>query len=383
MKTKFYFLSATLLFSVFLWLACSSTDSANSSELGVEESVNEEQTEDTNTQDFDAEGYISPNELVLKMGVGWNLGNSFDVESRDKTAWGNPLPTKAMIDLVANSGFNTLRIPVTWGYHQDENSPYAIEPDYLNRVQDVVDIALENQLIVIINVHHDDDWVKLEADKKDDVIARLSSLWTQVATRFKAYDNRLIFEILNEPRLKGTPLEWNGGNAESRAILNEYHKAGVEAIRAVEGFNANRVLMVSTYAASTIDEVMNDLIIPNSDENILISLHSYFPWSFAGEENGPSEWGSEAEKEALKNEMEKIYQKWVVSENRNVILGEWGSRNKNNLEDRVAYATNYTQLALQYGFIPIVWDDGGNFRLQNRNTISWQYSEIVDAITNP
>ena len=141
--------------------------------------------------------------------------------------------------------------------------------------------------------------------------------------------------------------------------------------------------MVSTYAASTIDEVMNDLIIPNNDENILISLHSYFPWSFAGEENGPSEWGNEAEKEALKNEMEKIYQKWVVSENRNVILGEWGSRNKNNLEDRITYARNYTQLALQYGFIPIVWDDGGNFRLQNRNAISWQYPEIVNAIINP
>ena len=101
--------------------------------MGVEEGVNEQQSEDTTAQDFDAEGYISPDELVLKMGVGWNLGNSFDVESRDKTLWGNPLPTKEMIDLVANSGFKTLRIPVTWGYHQDENSPYTIETDYLKQ----------------------------------------------------------------------------------------------------------------------------------------------------------------------------------------------------------------------------------------------------------
>ncbi len=67
---------------------------------------------------------ISSFDLVAEMGVGWNLGNSFDVTSRDKTLWGNPIPSKPMIDAVKMMGFKTLRIPITWGLNQSENAPY-------------------------------------------------------------------------------------------------------------------------------------------------------------------------------------------------------------------------------------------------------------------
>ncbi|MEM1257105.1 MAG: glycoside hydrolase family 5 protein [Bacteroidota bacterium] len=325
---------------------------------------------------------LTPSSLVNQMGVGWNLGNSFDVESRDKTFWGNPLPTRQMIDLVASSGFKTLRIPVTWGYHQSASEPFAIEEEYLMRVQEVVDFGLENEMFVIINVHHDDDWVRLVMEEKEYVKRRLSSLWQQVAIHFEDYDKSLIFDILNEPRLKGTALEWTGGDAESRAILNEYHQAGVDAIRGTGGNNASRFLMVSTYAASTLDGPMDDLVIPNNDPNIIISLHTYFPWSFAGDENGPTTWGSAEERTALDMEMDRIYQKWRVEEGREVILGEWGTRNKNNLSDRVGYTEFYTKAGLNRGFVPIVWDDGGNFMLQNRNSSTWEFPDIVNAIIN-
>lgn len=364
---------------LFLFAACSSSDP--NAPLDSEPEAEETMDDDDPIGDDPAET-LSVSEIVAQMGVGWNLGNSFDVESRDKTFWGNPLPTKAMIDLVASSGFKTLRIPVTWGYHQDENAPFTIEADYLDRIKEVVDFGLDNQMYVIIDVHHDDDWVQLVEGEKEYVKNRLSSLWEQVATHFQEYDQRLIFDILNEPRLKGTALEWNGGDASSRAILNEYHQAGVDAVRGIGGNNISRILMVSTYAASTLDGPMNDLVIPNNDPNIIISLHTYFPWSFAGDENGPMAWGSAEERAALTAEMDKIQQKWIVEEGKEVILGEWGSRNKNNLPERVEYAGFYAQAAVQRGFVPIVWDDGGNFMLQNRNSTSWQFPDIVNAIVN-
>ncbi|MEO0570827.1 MAG: glycoside hydrolase family 5 protein [Bacteroidota bacterium] len=382
MKSNFILKVSSVLFVVFFLIACGSNDSEV---VAAPQPDSNGTIEDETPSDNDPGGSdtgLTPGSLIAQMGVGWNLGNSFDVESRDKTFWGNPLPTKAMIDLVASSGFKTLRIPVTWGYHQSASEPFIIEEDYLMRVQEVVDFGLENQMFVIINVHHDDDWVQLVEEEKEYVKRRLSSLWQQVATRFEDYGQSLIFDILNEPRLKGTALEWTGGNAASRAILNEYHQVGVDAVRDTGGNNASRFLMVSTYAASTLAGPMNDLVIPNNDPNIIISLHTYFPWSFAGDENGPAAWGSTEERMALDAEMDGIRQKWHIEEGREVILGEWGTRDKSNLSHRVEYAKYYAQASLQRGFVPIVWDDGGNFILQNRNSSTWQFPEIVNAIIN-
>lgn len=382
MKNRFVVPIASILSALFFLIACSSTNSdvISTPESNANEMVDDETSSENDAEDFDTS--LTAASLVNQMGVGWNLGNSFDVESKDKTLWGNPLPTRAMIDLVASTGFKTLRIPVTWGYHQSDTEPFTIEQDYLNRVQEVVDYGIENQLFVIINVHHDDDWVQLVSAEKEYVKARLSSLWEQVAKHFKDYNERLIFDILNEPRLKGTALEWTGGDSESRSILNEYQQAGVDAVRNIGGNNASRFLMVSSYAASTLDDPMDDLVIPNNDPNIIISLHTYFPWSFAGDENGPTTWGSADERAALNGEMDRIRQKWQVEEGREVILGEWGTRNKNNLSERVAYAEFYTEAAVSRGFVPVVWDDGGNFMLQNRNSATWQFPNIVDAIIN-
>lgn len=372
---------SSILLVLFFLISCSSNDSEV---VAAPQTDSDGTVEDATPTDDDsiAENGLTPSSLVAQMGVGWNLGNSFDVENRDKTFWGNPLPTKQMIDLVASSGFKTLRIPVTWGYHQSASEPFTIEEDYLLRVQKVVDFGLENQMFVIINVHHDDDWIRLVAEEKAYVKSRLSSLWEQVATHFRDYDKDLIFDILNEPRLKGTALEWTGGDSESRAILNEYHKAGVDAVRGAGGKNISRFLMVSTYAASTLDGPMDDLVIPNNDPNIIISLHTYFPWSFAGDENGPALWGSVEERAALEAEMERIYQKWHIEEGREVVLGEWGTRNKNNLSNRVAYAEFYTEASLSRGFVPVVWDDGGNFMLQDRSALNWRFPEIVNGIIN-
>ncbi|NKI30355.1 glycoside hydrolase family 5 protein [Croceivirga thetidis] len=384
MNKKFVAPITSILFVLFFWIACSSSDAGSDTVPDTQSDgmidTDDDGTSGDDTVDFDTSSTASA--LVAQMGVGWNLGNSFDVENRDKTFWGNPLPTKAMIDLVASAGFKTLRIPVTWGYHQSITEPFTIEQDYINRVQKVVDYGIENDLFVIINVHHDDDWVQLVSSEKEYVKSRLSSLWQQVATHFKDYNEQLIFDILNEPRLKGTSLEWTGGDAESRSILNEYHQVGVDAVRATGGNNTSRFLMVSTYAASTLDGPMNDLVIPNNDPNIIISLHTYFPWSFAGDENGPTTWGSADERAALNTEMDRIRQKWQVEEGREVILGEWGTRNKGNLSERVEYAQFYAEASLSRGFVPVVWDDGGNFMLQNRNTTSWQFPDIVNAIIN-
>ncbi|MEO0470181.1 MAG: glycoside hydrolase family 5 protein [Bacteroidota bacterium] len=323
---------------------------------------------------------ISSFDLVAEMGVGWNLGNSFDVTSRDKTSWGNPQPSRAMIIKVREMGFKTIRIPITWGFHQRETAPFAIEEDYINQVNKIVDFAFQNKMHVIINVHHDNDWVVPDAAHAEKVKERLASLWTQLAEHFIEYNDSLIFETLNEPRIEGIPQEWSGGTPEGRGFINDFHKAALDAIRATGGNNAKRHIMIPTWAASTVQAAMDDLVVPNDDPKVIISLHTYFPWPFAGE--GSIGWGSDQDKLDLEAEFDRIRDKWIVQENRPVILGEWGSVDRNPIGTRLAYAEFYAKEAKERGLLTVVWDDGGMFRMFDRSSLTWPFENIATTIVN-
>ncbi len=318
-------------------------------------------------------------ELVAEMGVGWNLGNSFDVIDRDKTIWGNPLSSGSIVRAVKARGFETLRIPITWNFHQGPGDPFPIESSYLERIELIVNEALKSDMHVIINTHHD-EWIIPTEEESDRVSNRLSSLWTQVSDHFSAYGDKLIFEVMNEPRLRNSPEEWNGGTQEGRDVINGYQQVSVDAIRSTGGNNSKRHLMIPTYAASTHPNAMQDLVVPNEDPNIIISIHSYFPWEFAGLPEGTDMWGSDEEKAALDTELNRIRDKWVTQEGRAVILGEWGTIDKDNISARIEYAMYYTTAAMERGMLPIIWDDGGNFGLFDRHTMTWRFPEIADAV---
>jgi endoglucanase len=326
---------------------------------------------------------ITSMELVAEMGIGWNLGNSMDVEAEDKTLWGNPLPTKSMIVEVANRGFSTLRLPVTWDYHLEAEAPFSVDPNFLDRIQEIVDYALEAGMHVILNTHHEDTWIVPTNTAEPMVKVRLSALWTQISERFITYGDYLIFETLNEPRYEGSPEEWTGGTAEGRAVVNEYHRVSLNAIRATGGNNLNRHIMISPYAASSYDFAMNELQIPNNDDKVIISIHSYFPFDFTLNQTGTANWGSNEEINALIDELERIRNKWIITEKRPVILGEWGVTFKNNNQVRENYVRSYVSESLSRGLLPIVWDNGleNELGLFDRRNNRWNWhSNVVNAI---
>lgn len=319
---------------------------------------------------------ITSMNIVYDMGIGWNLGNTLDAEGPNEMYWGNPMTTKAFVDEVAAKGFKTFRLPVTWRFHIGDAPEYKVEDAWMDRVEEVANYAFANDMYVIVNVHHDDPWIIPTNDKKDEVKDKLEKLWTQIAERFKDYGDYLIFETLNEPRYEGSAEEWTGGTEEGRQVVNEYHQISVDAIRATGSNNTTRHLMVSTYAASTNSTAMNDLIIPNDDPNIIVSLHSYFPYLFClGDE---TEWGTDADKNALDQEFDRIYNKFVKN-GIPVVLGEWCETDNDNLEARIAHAKYYARGAIERGFCPILWDIGTS-GLLDRNTYQWKWTGYAEAI---
>jgi len=378
--------TATLFFIGFMLISCSdneSTSTPNDISVDTNTSTSEDQNDDQGTIDIPGTiRNITPMDFVAEMGIGWNLGNSLDVTNVDKTAWGNPLPSQEIIDIVYNMGFRTLRIPVTWRFNQQSSAPYTIDANYLTQVQETVNYGISKNMHVIINIHHDNTWVRPTTADAPQVKERLASLWNQVATRFRAYGDMLIFETLNENRLLNSPEEWIGGTEEGRTVLNEYHEEIVNTIRATGGNNQGRMLMISTYAASTLPVAMDGLEIPNNDQRIIISLHTYFPWPFAGPEDALAEWGSDQDKAQLEEEFDRIHNKWIVQEQHPVILGEWGAVDKNNLNTREAYYQFYVEQSTARGLLPIVWDDGGDFRMLNRSDLVWYFPTLAETIVD-
>ncbi|MCR5608673.1 MAG: cellulase family glycosylhydrolase [Lachnospiraceae bacterium] len=335
----------------------------------------------------------SAKEIVASIKIGWNLGNTLDstcdwisnpTVTQFETAWGNPVTTKAMITGIKKAGFNAIRIPVSWG--QKMSSDYTVDEAWMNRVNEVVDYAIDNDMYVILNTHHDIDWLYPDNSHKDSASKQLEKLWIQIATRFNKYDSHLIFETMNEPRLKDTSYEWTAGTKEAWDVINVYNKVAVDAIRNTGGNNKTRAIMIPTYAANSTDEAMAALTIPNNDSNIIMSIHAYSPYQFAMVVGGTAEWGSSSDKQEMDNLMSKIAAA-AAKKGVPVIIGEFGTINKSNTSARAAHAAYFKQAAAKQGIACFWWDngvetagEGESYSIFNRNNCTVSNQDIVNAL---
>lgn len=341
----------------------------------------------------------SAKEVVNEMGIGWNLGNTLDSHGEwidqytdrsvkaYETGWGNPETTKAMIDKVKEGGFKTVRVPVTWGPHIGSAPSYTVDKAWLDRVEEVVDYAIDDGLYVILNVHHDEEWCAPTYANEEKATDKLEALWNQIATRFEDYDYHLIFETLNEPRLLNSTEEWIGGTKEGREVVNNFNEAALKTIRATGGNNEERSVMIPTYGASGTQVALDDYRVQD-DKNVIVSLHAYTPYLFAMTQTGSKEWGTAQERTALVNEL-TYYHNFFDAKGVPVVLGEFGTIDKNNTAARVEHAKTYVETATKLG-IPCCWwdnnylEDGkdNTYKLLDRASLTWAFPEVKDALIN-
>lgn len=339
---------------------------------------------------------MTPQEIAEDMKVGWVLGNSLDSKGQTyvspaqaEVQWGNPVTTKAMIDMVKAEGFNTVRVPVTW-YDKCDSSG-NIDSAWLARVKEVVDYGIDNGMYVILNLHHENGggsetgWLIPDSAHQSGCESKIDSLWTQIANYFKDYDRHLVFETLNEPRMIGSDEEWTGGTAETRSVINALNAKAVSTIRATGGNNATRLIMCPTCAASVAG--LDGFVMP-SDSNVALSIHNYSPYNYAMNNDSNIAWDKEIS--TLNSQLASLYNSYV-SKGIPVIIGEMGAtyksayKNGTQADDRVQWANYYTKLARKYGMTCVVWDNneanGGaeNFGVLNRDNMSWYFEDLAKA----
>lgn len=258
--------------------------------------------------------FRSAAEINSAMGRGVNMGNSFEAPSED--AWNNPW-NPDYFRIMAEIGFSHVRVPIRWTTDQRsmEEPPYTISPEFMTRIETVVNTAIKNGLHVIINMHHHHEIFEHPLEEKD----RFLALWTQISENFKSYPDSLVFEILNEPNNELTPELWN-----------DFMK---EALQIIRNSNPQRAVMIGTADWGGLRE-LPQLAWPD-DHQLILTLHYYEPFEFTHQNAG---WVGEFTKNWLGTtwdntlrERQAIKDKFAFtlefSESRNipVNIGEFGS----------------------------------------------------------
>jgi aryl-phospho-beta-D-glucosidase BglC (GH1 family) len=306
---------------------------------------------------------LIPQEAILQMSRGINLGNSFDATPTE-TSWGNPLIQKYYFDDIVNAGFTCVRIPVTWKFHTSKSSSYTINQTWLNRVDSVVTWGLNKGLYVIINAHHEDGLKATDGMTdpiaKADTLAKYDSIWTQVSRHFKDKSDHLLFEILNEP------------HTMTQSSVDLFNARILSIIRKT---NPTRIVVYSGTSYTGSDQLIAAKIPDPNDKYLIGYYHSYDPWNFAGLAIGT--YGSAGD---ISSTIAKFTQvsNWSTLHNIPVLLGECGTVKKCDYNSRMIYYATLVEQALNRKIAFAVWDDNGDFQTYIRSTRKW--NDVKDVI---
>lgn len=343
--------------------------------------------------------------LAAKLRVGWNLGNALEAAasstSASETLWGNPKTTKGLIDAVKAAGFNAVRIPCAWSGYIEDQTTYRIQDAWLERVKEVIDYCVDNDMYAVINIHWDGGWLEEHPlyTHQEEVGKKQKALWEQIAVYFREYDEHLLFAGTNEVRAN-----YNTPSTEHVTVQQYYNQNFVDAVRATGGRNAYRNLIVQAYNTNirfAVDymQMPSDVI----TDRLMAEVHYYDPYdfcldiesnkylwgaSFSGSPN-VSSWGQEAWVDTQFSDVKASF----VDRGIPVILGEYCATYRelpnetalqNHKKARAHYLKYVTQSAISHGLIPFYWDNGhaGNngSGLFDRNNGQVVHQDALNAI---
>ena len=342
-------------------------------------------------------------QIVNEMGIGYNLGNSFDcydefeyINTPDEqiTLYDNPIPTKDMIVKIKKYGFKTIRFPVTWSYFIDQYG--NINSIWMSRVKEVVDWIVKSKMYCILNLQHDgdeDNWLSYGIFVKDIYI----NIWRQISNEFKEYDNFLIFESMNKLKLFYFGFDYD------YQTLNEFSQAFVDTVRNSGGNNVERLLIISQ-AYERLDLTSSDFKIPKDpSNNIAISIHYNEPFNFVSEKyfepynftdmDGDIyyikpllKWGSYSNYMEVISHFD-IMKKLFVDKGIPVIITQLGvfTEQKKEIESIREYLYVLFSISSEYnGIMTCLWDtsnkEKGDINYYDRKTNNWYDEKIKDNL---
>lgn len=290
-----------------------------------------------------------------------NMGNALDAPKEGE--WGHTIEADSF-KAIADAGFDTVRIPVRWSAYTAGPPSYKIEEAFFNRVTQVIDQALANNLHVILNVHHFEELNTAPLEHT----AKLIALWDQIATRYQNLPKSVYFEVINEP------------NGEFKGDLMRSIMA--KAFEKIRETNPTRMVILGGENWSGIKSLPSIPAI--KDPNLVYTFHYYDPFKFTHQktswtnlkDSGSVNWGSRedyAELKAAANYAAQVRRETGVP----LFMGEIGAYEKAPYNDVVKY-TRETRKAFEgAGVSWCVWNFTATFPFYDSETKTWDKKKLA------
>ncbi|MCR5323626.1 MAG: cellulase family glycosylhydrolase [Lachnospiraceae bacterium] len=318
--------------------------------------------------------------MAFDMGLGFNLGNSFDAIARpdseykgidSELAWFNPRTTREMIAAIRKAGFKTLRLPVSW--HNHVSGPVdTIDPKWMARIREVVDWCIDEDLYVILNTHHDirEGFLLIDNEHIDRAVSFLKNVWKQIADEMRdVSSDRLLFESMNEVRIPRASYEWtpdplDPGCREAMENVNRLNQVFLDTVRESGGENAERCLVIPGYSTSTEGVCWDGFKLPDDrvSGRLIVAAHMYSPAHFAfylkeGANITEFDPNSRQSTDPIDERLTKLYNKFVVN-GIPVNVDEFGTVDKDNDADRIRCLEYTLRKASELKIRCCYWDNG-------------------------
>lgn len=332
-------------------------------------------------------------EDVANMTYGWNLGNTFDatltLKASDpkaltridtdeecpyyETLWGAHRPTEQIFDLLKESGFNIVRIPITWSHHVYDDEDFTISKKWLERIKEVVKWVVDRDMYCIINTHHDSNnyneqigqnqlllthWLHCEPSEIEVINKRFIKLWKNIAEEFKDFGDKLIFEPFNEVQSKAR--NWKQPTLEEYRAFNILQQSFIDTVRDSGGNNSTRTLSCQTYAGFIADQKYLEPPVDTIKNGIIWQVHDYSRY--------------------FNQELDLSNYKYFTERNMPVIVGEFGTKPAHlPFEIRLMHLQNFIARTKAMGIKCIWWDDDGGYEIMNRANATWYDNKYVES----
>lgn len=285
-----------------------------------------------------------------------NLGGALESERREGE-WGYTIRKEDMQRLKAD-GFDTVRVPVRWTARMGSAPPYAIDTDFLGRVDEVVRWAGETGLNIIINVHH-----YTELNERPDVHeARLEALWDQLAYHYATAPDFVIFETINEP--------YDAMTVRRTDALNK------RLLDRIRQDNPDRWVILGTANWGNLDGLRKSS--PPYDPRAILTYHDYSPFEFThqgafwAEPVRPTgvRWGSRKDIANMASDLDKA----LEAQNRHgmpVFVGEFGVYEEVPAEQRARWTRAMREGLESRGLGWCYWDYATTLKAYDQSKEAW------------
>lgn len=308
------------------------------------------------------------------LGRGVNFGNM--LEAPTEGAWGLSV-TDDFIEKTASAGFKSVRLPVRWSNHASAQAPFTIDAAFMAHVDSIIQKLLGKGLVVVLDMHH---YRQLDGDRLDGgelpvadaaMDVRFVMLWEQIAAHFQSRDQRLVFELYNEPhgRLNGEP--WN--------LL------AARALGVVRKTNPGRAVVIGPSSWNNASD-LRLLRLPN-DSNLIVTVHNYAPFTFTHQ---GAEWVTpvlpvgvsccNASQLAEMTAPLDVARAWSVTEHYPVYVGEFGAYSKADESSRIDFNRKMRDAMESRGMTWGYWELASGFGVYDPQTRSFRAALLASLL---